>query len=379
MKQYLDLAKDILKNGFKHPDRTGNGRISVHGRMMRFNLQEGFPLLTTKKVHLRGIMEELFWFLRGSVDNSELTEKKVSIWNEWAVTETDIDKFISKLPIEEYLSPEEEVTDEKLSNVRKQIKEQLSQETLNSIGNLYGRAWRNIPYDPSVKFPIDYDWYKHYSKLLSDKKQAVDDILAIAGTTAEEVDKVTLCNAIGQATNYMTDQIAEVIHTLKTDPHSARIIVSAWNPAWVPFSGVSPQENAILGKGSLAACHAFFQFHVSPPKVEGGKQRLTCQILIRSWDYCLGAPYNIASYAALTMMIAQVVGMEANELIVVSGDTHIYKNHVNIIKEQLTRIPRQLPILKINPEVTDILAFKWEDFTLEGYDPHPKIDYPIAI
>jgi thymidylate synthase len=264
MQAYLDLLNHIKKNGTFKSDRTGTGTTSVFGYQMRFNLEEGFPLVTTKKTHLKSIIHELLWFLNGETNIGYLTENGVRIWDEWADENGD-------------------------------------------LGPVYGKQWRS--------------WEG--------------------------------------ANGVVIDQIKEAVHTLKTNPDSRRIIVSAWNVADLP-------------KMALMPCHAFFQFYVANGK-------LSCQLYQRSADVFLGVPFNIASYALLTMMMAQVCDLGLGDFIWTGGDTHLYSNHMEQVDLQLTRTPRSLPTMKINPEVKDILDFKYEDFTLEGYDPYPVIKAPVAV
>jgi thymidylate synthase len=264
MQAYLDLLTHIKENGTFKSDRTGTGTTSVFGYQMRFNLEEGFPLVTTKKTHLKSIIYELLWFLKGETNIGYLTENSVRIWDEWADENGD-------------------------------------------LGPVYGKQWRS--------------WEG--------------------------------------ANGAVIDQIKEAVHTLKTNPDSRRIIVSAWNVADLP-------------KMALMPCHAFFQFYVANGK-------LSCQLYQRSADVFLGVPFNIASYALLTMMMAQVCDLGLGDFIWTGGDTHLYSNHMEQVELQLTRTPRTLPTMKINPNVKDILDFQYEDFTLEGYDPYPGIKAPVAV
>jgi len=271
MKQYLDLLKDVLENGQGKDDRTGTGTISIFGRQIRFDLNNGFPLVTTKKVFLKGIIHELLWFLSGDTNIKYLNDNGVRIWNEWADENGD-------------------------------------------LGPIYGKQW-----------------------------------------TAWEGKN-------GQIIN----QIAIAQETIRKNPDSRRIIISGWN--------VADLQNLIAGqKTAPPPCHTIFQFYVD------NQDRLSCQLYQRSADIFLGVPFNIASYALLTMMMAQVTGKKLGEFIHTFGDLHIYNNHVEQVKEQLSREPRPLPTIKLNPEVKDIFDFKYEDFTLENYDPHPPIKAPIAI
>jgi thymidylate synthase len=264
LKQYLELCEHVLRNGHEKEDRTGTGTISSFGYQMRFNLQEGFPLLTTKKLHLKSIIYELLWFLNGDTNVRYLQENGVRIWNEWA--------------------------DEN-----------------GELGPVYGHQWRS--------------W------------------TGADGTTV--------------------DQISDLIHQIKTNPTSRRMIVNAWNVAEID-------------KMALAPCHCLFQFYVSDGK-------LSCQLYQRSADVFLGVPFNIASYALLTMMIAQVCDLEPGEFIHTFGDVHIYQNHLEQVQLQMGRELRSLPIMKINPNVKDIFSFSFEDFTLEGYDPHPHIKGAVSV
>jgi len=264
MKQYLDLLRHIRENGVMKEDRTGTGTQSVFGYQMRFNLQEGFPLLTTKKVHLKSIIYELLWFIAGDTNVKYLQDHGVTIWDEWA--------------------------DEN-----------------GNLGPIYGHQWRSWP--------------------------------APDGRSI--------------------DQLSQVIDLIKNSPDSRRILVSAWNPGEVD-------------KMALPPCHCLFQFYVADGK-------LSCQLYQRSADVFLGVPFNIASYALLTLMLAQVCGLQPGEFIHTTGDTHIYKNHFDQVALQLSREPRKLPVMKLNPEVKSLFDFKYEDFTLEGYDPWPAIKAPVAV
>jgi thymidylate synthase len=264
MRNYLDLMQHVLSHGTKKSDRTGTGTLSVFGAQLRFDLNAGFPLLTTKKVHLKSILHELLWFLKGETNTRYLKEHGVSIWDEWADAKGD-------------------------------------------LGPVYGYQWRSWPAPDG----------RHI------------------------------------------DQIGQVLEQIRRNPDSRRMIVSAWNVA-------------DLDKMALMPCHAFFQFYVA-----GG--RLSCQLYQRSADIFLGVPFNIASYAALTMMIAQVSGLKLGDFVHTFGDTHLYMNHLEQAREQLSRQPRKLPTLRLNPAVKNLFDFKFEDFTLENYDPHPAIKAPVAV
>ena len=264
MHQYHDLMERVLKHGLEKRDRTGTGTLSVFGHQMRFDLEQGFPLVTTKKLHLKSIIYELLWFLRGDTNVRWLQEKGVSIWNEWADEEGE-------------------------------------------LGPVYGHQWRS--------------W-----------------------TSAD-----------GRA----IDQISWVMNEIKRNPDSRRLIVTAWNPADIEDMALPP-------------CHCLFQFYV-------GAGKLSCQLYQRSADIFLGVPFNIASYALLTMMVAQVNGLKAGEFIHTFGDAHLYLNHLDQTREQLSRRPYPLPSMKLNPAVKDIFGFKYEDFALENYQSHPHIKAPVAV
>lgn len=274
MKQYHDLLKHVLQEGHQKGDRTGTGTLSVFGYQMRFDLSEGFPMVTTKKLHLKSIIHELLWFLKGDTNIKYLQENGVRIWNEWADENGD-------------------------------------------LGPVYGHQWRN--------------W------------------------NSEEID-----------------QIKEVIETLKSNPNSRRMLVSAWNPSVLPNTSVSFSENVANGKAALPPCHAFFQFYVANGK-------LSCQLYQRSADIFLGVPFNIASYALLTMIMAQVCGYEPGDFVHTFGDAHIYNNHLEQVQLQLSREPRPLPKMIINNNVRNIFDFTFEDFTLVDYDPHPHIKGAVAV
>ena len=264
MRQYLDLMKHVLERGARKSDRTGTGTLSIFGAQLRFDLGAGFPLLTTKKVHLKSIIHELLWFLKGETNTRYLKENGVTIWDEWA-------------------------------------------DRNGELGPVYGYQWRSWPAPDG----------RHI------------------------------------------DQVGQIIEQIRKNPDSRRMVVSAWNVADLP-------------KMALLPCHAFFQFYVA-------NGRLSCQMYQRSADLFLGVPFNIASYALLTLMVAQVCGLKPGDFVHTFGDTHLYLNHLDQAREQLSRSPRRLPAMRLNPAVKDLFQFKYEDFTLENYDPHPAIKAPIAV
>jgi thymidylate synthase len=265
MRQYLDLMQHVLEHGLDKDDRTGTGTRSIFGHQMRFDLQQGFPLVTTKKLHLRSILHELLWFLRGDTNVQYLRDNKVTIWDEWADPQT------------------------------------------GELGPVYGHQWRSWPTPDGRNI----------------------------------------------------DQISQVIEQIRTRPDSRRLIVSAWNVGQIEQMALPP-------------CHLLFQFYV-------GDGRLSCQLYQRSADIFLGVPFNIASYALLTMMVAQVTDLQPGDFVHTFGDAHLYRNHFDQAREQLARDPRPLPTMRLNPAVRNIFDFRFEDFTLEGYDPHPHIKAPVAV
>ena len=271
MKQYLDLLRHVTEHGIEKSDRTGTGTRSCFGYQMRFDLANGFPLVTTKKLHLKSIIYELLWFLKGDSNIAYLNENGVRIWDEWANSNGD-------------------------------------------LGPVYGKQWRS--------------W---------------------SGADGKQID-----------------QISDLIQQIKTNPDSRRLIVSTWNVAE-------------LSQMALMPCHVLFQFYVSPPEREGCRRRLSCQLYQRSADVFLGVPFNIASYALLTLMIAQVTDLDPGEFIHSFGDVHLYNNHGEQAALQLTRTPNPLPQMKLNPEVNNIFDFRFEDFSLENYNPHPSIKAQVAV
>jgi thymidylate synthase len=279
MRQYLELLRDVIDNGRDKADRTGVGTRALFGRQVRFDLAAGFPLVTTKKIHVKSVIFELLWFLSGSTDNRWLKERGVRIWDEWATEE-------------------------------------------GKLGPIYGRQWRSWPCP----------------------------------------DGATI------------DQMEDLIEAIRTNPDSRRLVVSAWNPAELPLDGIPPRDNAARGRMALAPCHCLFQFFVQ----DG---RLSCQLYQRSADLFLGVPFNIASYALLTHMVAQQCDLVPGELVHTFGDLHLYKNHLtrDIVFEQLRREPRPLPDLVLRRRPRSLFDYAFDDFAIEGYDPHPVIRAPIAV
>lgn len=328
MKTYLDGMKDVLDNGFDHEDRTGVGRRSVFGRQYRFDLQRGFPLVTTKKVSIENIIKETLWFLSGSTRALDLEEQGVNIWKQWTPTQDDATAFIDKM---EKLRQEQNNTHELCSMVgieKWSFLEAHVRARVGTIGPLYGAVWRG-----------KYD----------------------AGSQRRA-----------------PDQIANLVHNLKTNPFHSRHCVTAWIPSLLPNPDFSPKENVLMGLGALAPCHCFFQCFVSPPDVFGGALRLSLNIMLRSSDTPIGAPYNIAQYALLLRMLAVVTDMDAHELVVTVGDQHVYTDQLDLAYEQIKREPYSLPVLSVNSTVKNIDDFKLEDFELFGYKHHPFIKYPVA-
>jgi thymidylate synthase len=301
MRQYLDLLQHILDHGERKADRTGTGTISVFGYQMRFDLAEGFPLLTTKKLHLKSIVYELLWFLAGDTNIQYLVKNGVNIWNDWP-----FQHWLEESGQAAQFPKYSEVWREKMKEFVALIKEDDAfAAQWGDLGPVYGSQWRNF----------------------------------------EGVDQIT-----------------EVLHGIRNNPDSRRLLVSAWNPKDIP----------VMVKSGLPPCHALFQFYVS----EG---RLSCQLYQRSADVFLGVPFNIASYALLTLMMAQVCGLRPGHFVHTFGDVHLYNNHIEQTQLQLSRTPHPLPTITLNPQVKDLFSFQYEDFVLSGYDPHPHIRGAVAV
>ena len=416
MKQYITLIKDILTNGKGRSDRTNTGTISIFGYQMRFNLEEGFPLVTTKKVYLRSIIEELIWFLNGDTSNVSLEKKDVKIWSEWA------------------------------------LKQDTGDCKRGDLGPIYGKQWRDwshneadtpteltlaqrltLIFDEPPKVLLSQTKLEYIRSIHNRPRAISEDIPELEDYLHALLTKWRVPG--GDRKKVVYDQIATLITNLKKNPYSRRHIVSAWNVPYLPDETVSPQANVLLGKQALPPCHTLFQFYVEdlrfdeirnyitdktilrefktqcastwatcgsslekigdnynayPENYErlmlawcnanGVKtKRLSCQLYQRSGDSCLGIPFNIASYSLLLMMVAQVTDMVAGDFIHTIGDAHIYKNHIEKAKEQMKRKPFSLPRVSLNPEVKDIFSFKLNDFILEDYESHPKIDFVIAV
>ncbi|MCB0504703.1 MAG: thymidylate synthase [Cyclobacteriaceae bacterium] len=301
MKQYHDLMQRILDEGIEKEDRTGTGTLSIFGHQMRFNLEDGFPVVTTKKLHLRSIIIELLWFIKGDTNIRYLVQNGVNIWNEWP-----FQNYLNETGQADSLPKYSEEWKIKLSEFKENIKEDAAfAEMWGELGPVYGHQWRNF----------------------------------------EGVDQIT-----------------QLISDLKNKPDSRRHIVSAWNPKDIP----------VMAKSGLPPCHTLFQFYVADGK-------LSCQLYQRSADVFLGVPFNIASYALLTMMVAQVTGYKPGDFVHTFGDAHLYLNHIEQTHLQLSRELKSLPIMKINPDVASLFDFTFEDFELVGYDPHPHIKAAVAV
>ena len=301
MQQYLDLVRHIRDHGVRKEDRTGTGTVSIFGHQMRFNLADGFPLVTSKKVHLKSILHELLWFIRGDTNIRYLIENGVGIWNDWPyqnwLRETGQDKHLV----------------------------------------MYSAEWRAVMREFTQQIMADQDFANKYG-----------DLGPVYGKQWRNFGGV--------------DQLAQLMSDLKSNPDSRRLIVSAWNPQDIP----------VMVKSGLPPCHSLFQFYV----VEG---RLSCQLYQRSADVFLGVPFNIASYAALTMMIAQVAGLKLGDFVHTFGDAHLYSNHMEQVDEQLSRTTFDLPTLQINPQVNSLFDFVYEDFELQNYQSHGPISAPVAV
>lgn len=367
MKEYLRVLKDVYENGYDHESRNG-GRRSIFGAMQRYDLREGFPLVTTRKIYTRAIIEELLFFIRGDTDVSKLQDVDVHIWDKWAVGASDIEALADKLTKE---IPNGEDKDQ----YYKALVDGMTANYLNKIGPMYGHVWRN-----ASQARVDRRWPDiEFKDLPSDKLQGYIDQYKHFVQSEEYDSSVTLEKFSSVLYQYTVDQLNNLVIGLKKNPYSSRHVVTAWSPMDVPFDGISPQENVLLGRGALAACHAMFQCFVRPGAEPNDKLRLSLKVSIRSNDFPIGAPYNIAQYALLTELLAHVTDMEAYELIVDTGDTHIYLDQLDGVEEQLKREPKQLPKLKLNPNVKDLFKFTSNDIEIVGYEPHGAIDYPVSV
>ena len=359
MQQYIDLMKKILDEGHLLPDRTGDNRKKIFGHQMRFNLQDGFPLVTTRQISYKTIVKELIWFISGSSNNKDLTDNNVNIWTNWSVTETDIDKFLERY------EPAH----------AKDLKPAFVEHTLYSVGPMYGEAWRHAPnrfYNPFFPKVTEEDVEKKRLALI---KEHYND----EKPTKPDGSDVSFIEYLQVKYYEEIDQLNDLIIGLKRRPYSSRHIINAWIPEFIPFENISAAENVIIGKGALAHCHVLQQYLVLPPKHDGGKKRLSLMMTQRSTDVPLGLVFNIAQYAMLLSMIAQVVDMEPFEFIWSGGDNHIYGTQIEKANIQIQREPLPLPKLVLNPDIKDLFDFKASDIEIINYQCHEKIDYPISI
>lgn len=362
MKTFIDLLKKVKEEGHDHEDRTGKGRRSIFCTQTRYDISDGtLPIVTTRKIYTDAIIKEMLFFIRGDYNVETLRKEKVKIWDQWAVSEESIVNFIDKHVYEE-------------DHIKAQFVSSLKNTHLNSIGMMYGAMWRNAPQSeshslwPKVSLEeIPSDKLDSYTKEFDEMKFLSREPLTF---TFEEYCSKRYYESV--------DQLNELIRNLKKRPYSARHVVSAWIPSHIPFEDISPEENVLLGKGCLAPCHAVFQCFVTPPKEEGGKQRLSLMMYQRSVDLPVGSPFNIGEYSLLLALLAHVTDMEPYEFIWNPGDTHIYLDQLPLIDAQLEREPLPLPKLWINPEVKDIFKFTFDDIKILDYQSHPSIVYPVA-
>ena len=364
--------KDILNNGYSHPDRTKTGRRSVFGRMMRFDLTKGFPLVTTRSIPFKNPVKETLWFIQGNTDANYLADRGCNIWNAWSVQEKDIDEFLDKNP-KLYVNESD----------RRVLKKSMLNSYLGSIGPMYGAMWRQAPDKTLTKGDIAGRPLIHIGDIASDKFKLLAKAFENDGMTASKIfsDDIPefdqFCNTKLAGT---IDQLQELMVNLKNRPHSSRHVITAWIPQFIPYEELSPQQNVIIGKGALAPCHVLQQYYVSEPITEGGRKRLSLMLTIRSNDIAIGAPSNIAQYALLLSMIAQCVGMEAYELVYSIGDAHLYENHLIGAREQIKRTPLELPTLRLDPSIKCIYDFKEHHIELKNYQMvDPPIKYPISV
>ena len=380
MKPYLQLLKDIRDNGHDHPDRTGVGRRSIFGRQIRFNLNEGFPLVTTRKIFFRGMKEELFWFIGGKTDNSILNDAGVHIWDKWAVTEKTVDAFMERL-----VNKIEDPEDRKALTENPVLLDRIREEhmsVIGSIGPLYGHNWRHADKEEDPQLIQILRNYTPIEDIPSDKveafREAYKQYVTVKQLNEPNSAIVSELEFIQKTYATKVDQLGELLAELKNNPFSSRLLVNAWIPGYIPDPKLSPDLNVLFGRGALAPCHVMFQCFVQPPLEAGGKQRLNLMMTQRSVDTPIGLPYNIAQYALLLHLIARHVNMDVNEFIFSSGDTHIYSDQLHLVDEQLAREPRTLPRIVFNTDETDIFKINPEDIEIVGYEPHGKIDYPVA-
>lgn len=363
MQQYLNTLKLILETGKDHPDRTKVGRRSIFGHQERYNLTDGFPLVTTRKIFTKAMVSELLWFIKGETDTSK--GGCPDFWDRWAVKEQHIDHYLT--------SGSETMEELAKEDIYKAVKANIMDDTLNSIGPMYGNVWRDAPITMGRERA-----YRTLEQLPSDKLKLYQEEYEELCFLNKEENPTPFIDYANNRYAQSVDQLNELILNLKERPHSSRHCITAWIPEYIPPETVSPQEAVLQGYGCLAPCHAFFQFFVHPTE-EGQKPTIDCQLYIRSNDAPIGRPYNIAQYSLLLCMVAQVVDMVPGEFILTTGDLHIYSNQIEQAKEQLTREPLPLPTLKLNPEVKDIFAFTLDDIKIEGYQHQGKLDYPVAV
>ncbi len=372
MKPYLDLLRHVYEKGVDYADRTGKGRRSIFGAMMRFDLRDGFPIVTTRKVSIKTVMKELLWFISGSTSNKKLNEVGVHIWDEWAVNQGDIDMFFEKHKATITAFVEEGLEDK--------LKEVISAGFLDSVGFMYGQVWRAIPMEPTLANSMFPDVEE--KDIASDKMERFNEIISAeiknAGLDADSEEAKTLRTDLLKNLHYESiDQLQRVFNSLRDNPYSSRHVMVNWLPQVIPFDSVSSKENVMLGKGSLPACHAMVQFYVR--KNGDGKPLLSLKMDQRSADLPLGSVFNISQYCILLELFAHLLGYEAHEFIYTIGDAHIYLNQLELVKEQLQREPVKLPKLVINPDVKDLYKVTDTDIQLVDYEAHPRIDYPIAV
>lgn len=364
MKPYLDLMRNIRNNGKYSMDRTGTGRHRIFGTQSRYDLSNGtLPVVTTRQIFLGAIIKELLWFISGSFDARKLEEQDVNIWKKWTVRQEHIKEFAKKYKGEE---GEQAVAE---------LEAYWTQNAEGTIGEMYGAMWRNAPRDS-----IHHFWpTPALEDLPSDKlKEWKINYESYLKASAEEEVKLSFEEFCKYTYYHTVDQLNELMVNLRKRPFSSRLVVNAWVPSHIPFEELTPQENVLLNRGSLAPCHAMFQCFVTPAEVDGGKHKLSLMMTQRSVDLPVGAPYNIAQYSLLLALIAHCSDMEPDEFIWSTGDTHIYSNQLPWIDEQLSREPLPSPKLWLNPDKKDIFDFKFEDIRIEGYQSHSKIDYPVA-
>lgn len=368
MQQYLDTLREIYEEGYLHDDRTGKGRKSIIGKMLKFDLSDGtVPIVTTRAINTETLIAELIWFKSGSSDVEVLKDMGSEIWSRWSVKQEHVDAFIAELDFNHHEKPYE---------MQEALKIALTSSFINDIGPIYGPNWRNAPVtkdSQALLIPIEY--------IPSDKLKLYEEEYREQNTIGDKTDFDAEEFAQYAMLRYQetVDQLGLLVMNLKHRPYSSRHVVNAWIPEHIPYEMFSPQKNVLLGKGALAPCHLMFQCFVKPPKEEGGKPELSLMFVLRSNDFPVGNPYNVAQYGILLHLLAHACDMTVGTLVYSGGDVHIYADQLAKVPEQLSREPLPLPTIWINPKVKDLFAITKDDIKIINYQSHPAINYPVAV